>query len=250
MILVLQINSKSQQGGIRTPGSTLAAFESSTRPPGRSVYLYYTSAVRTSAAVLLGTWLRRHNSHRDTEPTSQVGTRKSRSRHLKTRTPVALERQRLANNMRTYRSLRCIVLKLFHSPCSQPTVPDSIRPTQFPPSLQFESSGTQNHEKSPNVSRNNEIPGQATAGQLRRSSCLVSVRVFNGTGLPAPFSAVSIWYSHSLTRSTKRCHDAAFKVNSFAKQYVRTPNYINNKQQVIVKPFPISEDLIIFSFFK
>ena len=69
------------------------------------------------------------------------------------------------------------------------------------------------------ITRNNEIPGQATAGQLRRSSCLVSVRVFNGTGLPAPFSAVSIWYSHSLTRSTKRCHDAAFKVNSPANEY-------------------------------
>ena len=148
--------------------------------------------------------------------------------------------------MRTCLSLRCMMLTA-HWLCSHHTVPHSIRLTQSPlessPSLQFENDGALQKSREITRLRDHEMPGQATARQLRAAA--LSVRVIYQPASTAPLCRV-----FPLTRSTKQCYDASLKVISSSKEYKQTPNSLcNNKHQIILHRTPLS-NIIIYSTLK
>ena len=140
--------------------------------------------------------------------------------------------------MRTCLSLRCMMLTA-HWLCSHHTVPHSIRLTQSPlessPSLQFENDGALQKSREITRLRDHEMPGQATARQLRAAALSVRVIYLSVSTVPCCVHLV-----FPLTRSTNQCYDTALKVNSSATEYEQTPNSLYNKHQIVIKRFPLS----------
>ena len=93
------------------------------------------------------------------------------------------------------------------------------------------------------MTKNHEMPGQATAGQLQAAA--LSVRVIYQSASTAPCFVHSVF---PLARSSKRCCDASLKVNSSAEEYERTPNSLLPQQvhQIILHRFPLSNNLLLY----
>ena len=80
--------------------------------------------------------------------------------------PVALERKRRTNNPRTYRSLTCVIL----------TAQSLLTPHRTrldPPSAVLSELAVRKRLNSTVITKNQEIPGQATAGQLQAAALSV-----------------------------------------------------------------------------
>ena len=120
----------------------------------------------------------------------------SRSSNLKPRMPVALERKGWTNNMRTYRSLRCMMLTFAHSLLTD-TVPDSIRLTQ--PSLRACSSKTMGlYSKSREITKS--LARQPLASHKQLPVC---VTYQSASIVPR---CVVAWYSRSRDQPVLRCY--------------------------------------------
>ena len=129
--------------------------------------------------------------------------------------------------MRTYRSLRCMLLTAHAvlTPHRTPIVPPHAVLSRVL------------SERAVRITK-----CQATAGQLQAAA--LSVRVIYQSASTAPCCVHLVF---PLTRSTKQCYDASLKVNSSAKEYERTPNSLHNKPQIILHRFPLSDNILHYT---
>ena len=133
--------------------------------------------------------------------------------------------------MRTYRSLRCMLLTAHAvlTPHRTPIVPPHAVLSRVL------------SERAVRITK-----CQATAGQLQAAA--LSVRVIYQSASTAPCCVHLVF---PLTRSTTQCYDASLKVNSSAKEYERTTSLSANanslyhdKHQITLHWFPLSNNLL------
>ena len=110
--------------------------------------------------------------------------------------------------------------------CSHQTVPDSIRLTQSSPPCSLKTMRL--YSKSLQIHLITKSLPREQLASYRQQPCLFAW----STSQPAPFLAVSTWYSHSRDQPNSATVLPS-KVNSSATEYERTPTSLYNKHHTI-----------------